>query len=43
MIERGHDPPLTRQAELLKLGWSTLYYQPRFVPEDDETSNVRMT
>ena len=29
MIERGHDLPLGRQAELLGLSRSTLYYEPR--------------
>jgi putative transposase len=29
MIDRGHDLPLTRQAELLRLSRSTLYYEPR--------------
>ena len=28
MIDRGHDLPLVRQAELLNLSRSTLYYQP---------------
>jgi putative transposase len=32
MIERGHDLALGRQAELLGLSWSTLYYEPRPVP-----------
>ena len=32
MIERGHDLPLGRQAELLGLSRSTLYYGPRPVP-----------
>jgi putative transposase len=32
MIERGHDLPLGRQAELLGLSRSTLYYEPRPVP-----------
>jgi putative transposase len=32
MIDRGHDLPLTRQAELLLLSRSTLYYEPRPVP-----------
>jgi len=29
MIDRGHDLALVRQAELLRLGRSTLYYEPR--------------
>ena len=32
MIERGHDLSLGRQAELLGLSRSTLYYEPRPVP-----------
>jgi putative transposase len=32
MIDRGHDLPLGRQAELLGLSRSTLYYEPRAVP-----------
>src|SRR6202020_1600048 len=32
MIDRGHDLPLGRQAELLGLNRSTLYYEPRPVP-----------
>jgi putative transposase len=32
MIDRGHDLPLVRQAELLRLSRSTLYYEPRPVP-----------
>jgi putative transposase len=32
MIDRGHDLPLGRQAELLGLSRSTLYYEPRPVP-----------
>jgi putative transposase len=32
MIDRGHDLPLARQAELLRLSRSTLYYEPRPVP-----------
>ena len=35
MIERGHDLPLTRQAELLGLSRGSLYYQPRAVPAAD--------
>ena len=29
MIDRSHDLPLARQAELLRLGRSRLYYEPR--------------
>ena len=28
MIDRSHELPLTRQAELLRLSRSSLYYQP---------------
>jgi putative transposase len=35
MIDRAHDLPLTRQAELLRLGRSSLYYEPRPVPETE--------
>jgi putative transposase len=32
MIDRSHDLPLTRQAELLRLGRGSLYYAPRPLP-----------
>src|SRR4051794_40374244 len=32
MIDRGHDLPLVRQAELLRLSRRTLYYERRPVP-----------
>ena len=32
MIDRNHDLPLVRQAELLRLSRSTLYYEPQPVP-----------
>lgn len=35
MIERGHALPLTRQAEVLKLSRSSLYYRPRPVSAAD--------
>ena len=35
MIDRGHKLPLTRQAELLRLGRGCLYYVPRPVPADE--------
>ena len=35
MINRGHDLPLVRQAELLELSRGSLYYHPRTVPADD--------
>jgi putative transposase len=35
MIDRGHDLPLKRQAEVLRLSRSTLYYRPRPVSAED--------
>src|SRR3954454_15706807 len=35
MIERGHDLPRGRQAELVGLSRSTLYYEPRPVPASE--------
>ncbi len=35
MIDRTHDLALTRQAELLTLSRSSLYYEPRAVPQAD--------
>ena len=35
MIDRGHTLPLVRQADLLGLSRSTLYYEPRPVPADE--------
>ncbi len=35
MIERGHELPVTRQAKLLKLSRSSVYYQPRPVSPAD--------
>jgi len=35
MIDRSHDLPLTRQAKVLKLSRSSLYYQPRPVSSVD--------
>ena len=35
MIDRGHDLPLIRQADLLGLSRGSLYYQPRAVPATD--------
>jgi len=32
MIDRGHKLPLSRQASLLQLGRSGVYYMPRAVP-----------
>jgi len=33
MINRTHDLPLARQAALLRLSRSSLYYEPQSVPE----------
>jgi putative transposase len=35
MIDRGHDLALGRQAELLGVSRSTLYYEPRPIPADE--------
>ena len=35
MIDRGHDLPITRQAEALCVSRSSVYYLPRAVPEAD--------
>jgi hypothetical protein len=35
MIDRSHPLPLTRQAQVLKLSRSSLYYQPRPVTAED--------
>lgn len=35
MIDREHELPVKRQAELLRLSRSGLYYRPRPVPEAD--------
>jgi putative transposase len=35
MIDREHDLPLTKQAEVLRISRSTVYYLPRPVPEAD--------
>ena len=35
MIDRTHDLPLARQAALLRLSRSSLYYEPQPVPEAD--------
>jgi putative transposase len=42
MIDREHDLPLVRQAEILKLSRSGLYYQPRPVPPADLAIMRRM-
>ena len=33
MIDRNHELPLTRQAALLRLSRSSLYYEPQPVPD----------
>jgi putative transposase len=35
MIDRGHDLPIRRQAEVLDISRSTVYYEPRPVSESD--------
>jgi putative transposase len=35
MIDREHNLPLVRQADVLRLSRSTLYYEPRPVPATD--------
>ena len=35
MIDRNHTLPIKRQAELLSIGRSTVYYRPRPVSEAD--------
>ena len=35
MIDRNHDLPITRQAELLEVSRASVYYLPRPVPEAD--------
>ena len=35
MIDRGHDLPLTKQAEVLRISRGSIYYLPRPVPEAD--------
>ena len=42
MIDRGHDLSLVRQAELLLLSRSTIYYEPRPVPAADLAIMRRM-
>ena len=42
MIDRGHGLPLRRQAEVLRLSRSSLYYQPRPVPAADLAIMRRM-
>src|SRR4051812_49063610 len=35
MIDREHDLPLTRQAEVLRISRGSVYYMPRPVPDAD--------
>jgi putative transposase len=35
MIDREHELPVSRQAQVLKLSRSTVYYQPRPVSAED--------
>ena len=35
MIDRAHDLPITKQAEVLRISRSSVYYLPRPVPEAD--------
>jgi hypothetical protein len=35
MIDREHDLPITRQAEVLRISRGSVYYLPRPVPEAD--------
>jgi putative transposase len=35
MIDRGHDPPISKQAGVLRISCGTVYYLPRPVPEAD--------
>ena len=35
MIDRGHDLPITKQADVLRISRGSVYYLPRPVPEAD--------
>src|ERR1700751_319393 len=35
MIDRAHDLPVTKQAEVLRISRGSVYYRPRQVPEAD--------
>ena len=35
MIDRGHDLPISKQAEVLRISRGSVYYLPRPVPEAD--------
>ena len=35
MIDREHDLPITKQAEVLRISRGSVYYLPRPVPEAD--------
>ena len=41
MIDRGRGLPLARQATLLTLSRSSLYYEPRAVPAADPSRSMR--
>lgn len=42
MIERGHDLPVKRQAQLLSISRGSVYYLPRSVSSDDLASMRRI-
>src|SRR4051812_12558046 len=42
MIDREHDLPLTKQAEVLRISRGSVYYLPRPVPEADLTIMRRL-
>ena len=35
MIDRAHDPPITKQAEALNISRGSVYYLPRRMPDAD--------
>jgi putative transposase len=37
MIDREHDLPITKQAQVLRISRGSVYYLPRPVPEADLT------
>jgi len=42
MIDREHDLPITRQAELVRISRGSVYYLPRPVPASDLTVMRRL-
>ena len=42
MIDRGRGLPLARQATLLTLSRSSLYYEPRAVPATSEAGHLSL-